>query len=62
MLLLLAGYHRLLRLPAGVTLELEPLRGALPALLDLLDLLAGRAETAAVDWREPLDQARAASQ
>ena len=41
LLLLLAAYHRLLRLPAGVEIGRAEVRGALPALFDLvLQLLA----------------------
>ncbi len=43
LLLLLAAYHRLIRLPAGVSLEVAPVREAFPALLDLAEMLVGRA-------------------
>ncbi len=39
LLLLLAAYHRLVRLPAGVSLETAAIWEAFPALLDLADLL-----------------------
>lgn len=39
LLLLLAAYHRLIRLPAGVSLEVAPVREAFPALLDLAEML-----------------------
>ncbi len=42
LLLLLALYHRLVRQPAAVTVEPEPVRAAWPALLDLVDRLIDR--------------------
>ena len=44
LLVLLAVYHRLVRLPAGVALDAAPLREALPALLDLAELLVDRSD------------------
>lgn len=41
LLLLLAAYHRLVRLPAGVRLDPAAIRRAFPALLDLALALAG---------------------
>ncbi len=51
LLLLLAAYHRLIRLPAGVDLELGPVVEAFSALLDLVELLVDRRsdEALAVD-------------
>ncbi|MBI2951921.1 hypothetical protein HYY27_07500 [bacterium] len=43
LLLLLGAYHRLTRLPAGVSLETSPIWGAFPALLDLMEMLMDRA-------------------
>ncbi len=42
LVLLLAAYHRLLRLPSAVELQAGPLREALPALFDLIDGLIDR--------------------
>lgn len=42
LLLLLAVYHRLIRLPAGVIIDLPAVRGALPALLNLAEMLIDR--------------------
>lgn len=39
LLVLVAAYHRLIRLPARVTMDLEATRQALPALFDLAKLL-----------------------
>ena len=39
LLLLLAAYHRLIRLPAGVVLDAGAIAAAFPALLDLIDTL-----------------------
>ncbi len=39
LLLLLAAYHRLLRLPSSVDTEAGPLEKALPALFDLIEIL-----------------------
>ena len=42
LLLLLAAYHRLLRLPASVDLDPATVRSAFPALLDLLEVLVNQ--------------------
>ena len=42
LLVLLAAYHRLIRLPAGVVLDEAEIRRAFPALLDLAALLVDR--------------------
>ncbi|MBI2503004.1 MAG: hypothetical protein HYW07_07185 [Candidatus Latescibacteria bacterium] len=42
LLVLLAAYHRLIRLPAGVVLDLPSTRRTFPALLDLAALLVDR--------------------
>ena len=42
LMVLLAAYHRLLRLPSEVISEAGPLREALPALFDLIDALIDR--------------------
>lgn len=39
LLLLLAVYHRLMRLPAGVVLDADEIMTAFPALLDLIEML-----------------------
>jgi len=39
LLLLLAVYHRLVRLPAGVILKADEIMNALPAMLDLMEML-----------------------
>jgi len=57
LLLLLAAYHRLIRLPAGVALDVEAIRTAFPALLDLLGLLT---EVGSEMFSEALDRCRAA--
>ncbi|MCP4655400.1 MAG: hypothetical protein GY856_08275 [bacterium] len=44
LLLLLAAYHRLLRLPAAVELETGPLVDALPELCNLLEMLVDRSD------------------
>ncbi len=44
LLLLLAAYHRLLRLPAAVELETGPLVDALPELCGLLEMLVDRSD------------------
>lgn len=60
LLLLLAAYHRLIRLPAGVSLETAPVREAFPALLDLTDMLIDRSGPEAEALTEALHQCRAA--
>ncbi len=42
LMVLLAAYHRLLRLPSGVVSEAQILREALPALFDLIEALIDR--------------------
>jgi len=56
LVLLLAAYHRLLRLPSAVELQAGPLREALPALFDLIDGLIDRDH----DHSAPLIEAVAA--
>jgi len=60
LLLLLAGYHRLVRLPAAVELDAAPLVSALPALLDLLDSLVDGSWDGAPAVREAVARCRAA--
>lgn len=60
LLVLLAAYHRLVRLPAGVELEAAAIRQAFPALLDLLGLLLDRAGSEAEAVQAALDRCRKA--
>lgn len=58
LLLLLAVHQRLVRVPAGITLELTPVLEALPTLLDLIEKLIDRTlEPTLID---ELDRCRAA--
>ena len=58
LLLLLAAYHRLIRLPAGATLETDPIKTAFPAVLDLLELLVDPATPESERLLDILDQCR----
>jgi len=60
LLLLLAAYHRLIRLPAGVSLETSPIWGAFPALLDLMEMLVDRAGPEAGALAEAVGRCREA--
>jgi hypothetical protein len=60
LLLLLAAYHRLIRLPAGVSLETSPIWGAFPALLDLMEALLDRSGPEAGALAEALGRCREA--
>ena len=56
LIVLLAAYHRLLRLPSAVELETGPLQAALPALFDLIEVLIDQEH----DHSTPLIEAVAA--
>ncbi len=58
LMVLLAAYHRLLRLPSEVVLEADPLREALPALFDLIDGLIDRDHDHSVPLLEALAACR----
>ena len=60
LLLLLAAYHRLLRLPASVETEPGRIRAALPALLDLAESLVDRSHDHAAGLLEAIATARGA--
>lgn len=60
LLALLAAYHRLIRLPAGVELETTAIRAAYPALLELAELLLDRRVAEAEAAQVKLDRCRAA--
>ena len=60
LLLLLAAYHRLIRLPAGVSLETSPIWGAFPALLDLMEMLLDRSGPEAGALAEAVGRCREA--
>ena len=60
LLLLLAAYHRLIRLPASVELEADQVLEALPALLDLADLLLDGEAPEAETLRQALNSCRTA--
>lgn len=60
LVLLLAAYHRLLRLPSEVDLEAPTIQGALPALINLIDLLIDRTHDHSTDLLDALTQCREA--
>jgi hypothetical protein len=60
LLTLLAAYHRLIRLPAGVELDAEATLRGFSALLDLASLLLDGADPDAVAARAALDRCRTA--
>jgi hypothetical protein len=60
LLLLLAAYHRLARLPAGVALDAAAVRAAMPALLDLAQSVVDDAWPEAGALRQALQQCGAA--
>ena len=60
LLLLLSAYHRLIRLPVGVSLAVSPVRGALPALLDLAEALVAPGETGSSEIEEAIRRCREA--
>ena len=55
---LLAAYHRLVRLPAGVSLPGHQISKALPALLDLAEMLVDQADSSAKDFRQAISTCR----
>jgi len=61
LVVLLAAYHRLLRLPAPVELEVGPLRAELPALLDLVEALVDRSHDHAGEILEAVGACRRAA-
>ncbi len=60
LMLLLASYHRLLRIPSRVEVESGPLRGALPALFDLIEALIDRDHDHSVPLLEAVEACRQA--
>lgn len=60
LLLLLAAYHRLIRLPAGVDLDPAQIRQAFPALLDLAALLLDENNPDAASAQTALERCRTA--
>ena len=60
LLLLLAAYHRLIRLPVGISVEAEPVRDAFPALLDLVEMLLDRSASGGEEAAEALQRCRMA--
>lgn len=62
LLLLLAAYHRLVRIPAEVSLDIDEVMAAAPAMCDLLDLLTPRAPAGWEDITSAVAEARAAIQ
>lgn len=60
LLLLLAAYHRLIRLPAGVELDPASVLLAVPALLELADMLVDRSSAMAPDIARALNRCRGA--
>jgi len=60
LLVLLAAYHRLIRLPAGVELDEAQIRRAFPALLDLAALLVDRSTPEAAGLLGALERCRRA--
>jgi hypothetical protein len=60
LLVLLAAYHRLIRLPAGVELDEAQIRRAFPALLDLAALLVDRGAPEAAGLLGVLERCRRA--
>jgi hypothetical protein len=60
LLLLLAAYHRLIRLPARVLMDVAPVRGAFEALLDLAEMLVDRAGPEAGALAEAVGRCREA--
>ena len=60
LLLLLAAYHRLLRIPAFVELDAAPVAEALPALFGLVETLIDRADPGAEGLQAEVARARRA--
>ncbi len=60
LMMLLAAYHRLLRIPSPVEVESDPLRGALPALFDLIEALIDRDHDHSVPLLEAVEACRQA--
>jgi len=60
LLVLLAAYHRLVRLPADVTLDPAPIREALPALLGLAELLVDGSDSQAEPVLAQIQRSRTA--
>lgn len=60
LLLLLATYHRLLRLAEGVEIEAAPIRKALPSLIDLVDDLIDRGHDHSAALLEAVEACREA--
>jgi hypothetical protein len=58
LLLLLSAYHRLIRLPVGVSLSVSPVRSALPALLDLAEALVEPGEAGVAEIEEAIGRCR----
>ncbi len=61
LLLLLAAYHRLVRLPAEVTLDATSVMAAMPALCDLLALLVPPGATEWANVTSAITEARSAT-
>lgn len=57
---LLAAYHRLIRLPAGVSMDVDRVREAAPALFDLAEMLIDPAWQEARALREATERCRSA--
>ena len=60
LLLLLAAYHRLVRLPAGIFVDAGPVQDAFPALLDLAEMLLDRSAPEGQETAEALGRCRMA--
>lgn len=60
LLVLLAAYHRLIRMPAGVVLDTAAIHRAFPALVDLAALLVDRSTPEAAGLLEALERCRKA--
>lgn len=60
LLVLLAAYHRLLRFPAEVTIDVVQIREELPHLLDMLQVLVDPSGPSGAELRELIGRSRAA--
>jgi hypothetical protein len=58
LLLLLAAYHRLVRLPAAVELDVATIRDSLPALFALWELLVDKSSSAAPEMLQAIEQCK----
>jgi len=61
LLMLLAGYNRLIRLPAAISFDTDPIWQALPALFDLAEALMDKTSTEASVLLQALGECRTAA-